>query len=58
MKKKDDVYLPKVRSNYKNPSIGDPIVVNNIADREFDYTDNLISDEDYNESSSKNSKKS
>ena len=41
MTKKDEIYLPKVRSNYKSPCNDDPIVANNISYSEFDYTENL-----------------
>lgn len=58
MNKKDGTYLPKVRSDYKSPCSDDPIVVNNIAYSEFDYTENLTDDENLDLPQSKNSKKS
>ncbi|MGN0143701.1 MAG: hypothetical protein ACI398_01875 [Clostridium sp.] len=57
MNKKNEPYLPKVRSDYKNPCNDNPIVVNNIADREFNYTDDFIDDINSDSQESKNSKK-
>lgn len=57
-KKNDNAYLPEDRTDYHPEDIKsgnttlpnpaeDPIVVNNIATSEFDYTENLETEQDY-----------